>query len=131
MSIHISPIKTETYIAHKAMGDEKSPEARSAENPDKSPDKSPDKGSDKRAAVSSKVLVASLTALGAAALAFVVLKNKKKKDLPVSEIKKYATKNLTAEEKEKLIKELQAKTDNPYVKEEIRKLIENGEWDKL
>ena len=35
------------------------------------------------------------------------------------------------EEKEKLIKELQAKTDDPDVKAEIRKLVENGEWDKL
>ena len=32
---------------------------------------------------------------------------------------------------EKLIQELQSQTDNPEVKEEIRKLIENGEWDKL
>ena len=38
---------------------------------------------------------------------------------------------LTDEEKEKLIKELQAKTDDPDVKAEIRKLVENGEWDKL
>lgn len=38
---------------------------------------------------------------------------------------------MTAEEKEKLIKELQAKTDNPVTKDEIRKLIENGEWDNL
>ena len=34
-------------------------------------------------------------------------------------------------EKEKLIRELQAKTENPETKAEIRKLIESGEWDKL
>ena len=51
--------------------------------------------------------------------------------MPLSEIKKFTARNLSDEEKEKLIKELQAKTDDPDVKAEIRKLVENGEWDKL
>ena len=58
-------------------------------------------------------------------------KKNKKKSMPVSEIKKFTARNLSDEEKEKLIKELQAKTDDPDVKAEIRKLVENGEWDKL
>ena len=80
--------------------------------------------------VSSKALAVSLTALGLASLGLLAVKNKKK-SMPVSEIKKLTARNLSDEEKEKLIKELQAKTDDPDVKAEIRKLVENGEWDKL
>ena len=80
--------------------------------------------------VSSKALAVSLTALGVASLGLLAVKNKKK-SMPVSEIKKFTARNLSDEEKEKLIKELQAKTDDPDVKAEIRKLVENGEWDKL
>ena len=76
--------------------------------------------------VSSKALAVSLTALGVASLGLLALKNKKK-SMPVSEIKKFTARNLSDEEK----KELQAKTDDPDVKAEIRKLVENGEWDKL
>lgn len=113
MSIHITPIKTETYIP---------PTVKEEEEEERKPEEKP--------VISSKTLAVSLTALGVASLALLALKNKKK-STPMSEIKKFAGKNLSEEEKEKLIKELQTKTDNPDVKAEIRKLIENGEWDKL
>ena len=69
-----------------------------------------------------------------AAAAILAVRAKKKPT--IEQIKQMTGKNshianLTAEEKEKLIKELQAKTDDMDVKAEIRKLIENGEWDKL
>ena len=81
------------------------------------------------------VILSLLTAGGIVAAAILAIKNKKKPSIS-SEIKRITGKNplvenLTAEEKEKLIRELQTKTDNPEVKAEIRKLIENGEWDKL
>lgn len=84
--------------------------------------------------VSSKVVLGALAATGVTALAILAIKNKKKPN--TSKVEKIIgknpkTQNLTEIEKEKLIKELQAQTDNPEVKEEIRKLIENGEWDKL
>ena len=83
--------------------------------------------------ISPKAVFTFLAAAGAAAA---ILISAKKKKTPVEQIKKITGKNppvetLTTEEKEKLIKELQTKTDNPEVKAEIRKLIENGEWDKL
>lgn len=85
--------------------------------------------------VSSKVVLAVLGAAGITAAAVLAVKRKKKYSIQ-NEIKRitgknFQTQNLTPEEKEKLIKELQLKTDNPEVKAEIRKLIENGEWDKL
>lgn len=110
MSIHITPVKTETYIPSKVKDEESKPEEKPM--------------------VSSKALAVSLTALGLASLGLLAVKNKKK-SMPVAEIKKFTARNLSDEEKEKLIKELQAKTDDPDVKAEIRKLVENGEWDKL
>ncbi len=110
MSIHITPVKTETYIPSKVKDEERKPEEKPM--------------------VSSKALAVSLTALGVASLGLLAVKNKKK-SMPVSKIKKFTARNLSDEEKEKLIKELQAKTDDPDVKAEIRKLVENGEWDKL
>ena len=107
MSIHITPVKTETYIPSKVKDEERKPEEKPM--------------------VSSKALAVSLTALGLASLGLLAVK----KSMPVSEIKKFTARNLSDEEKEKLIKELQAKTDDPDVKAEIRKLVENGEWDKL
>ena len=107
MSIHITPVKTETYIPSKVKDEERKPEEKPMVS-----------------------LAVSLTALGVASLGLLALKNKKK-SMPVSEIKKFTARNLSDEEKEKLIKELQAKTDDPDVKAEIRKLVENGEWDKL
>lgn len=85
-----------------------------------------------------KKLLYSLAGLGVIALStFAFIKTRKKTLKPnVQEeikncIKKTNIKNLTEAEREKLIKELQAKTDNPDTKAEIRKLVENGEWDKL
>ena len=84
--------------------------------------------------VSSKVVLGALAATGVTALAILAIKNKKKPN--ISKVERIIGKNpntqtLTEIEKEKLIKELQSQTDNPEVKEAIRKLIENGEWDKL
>ncbi len=84
--------------------------------------------------VSPEAAIAALAAIGVTAAAILAVRAKKKPT--IEQIKQMTGKNshianLTAEEKEKLIKELQAKTDDMDVKAEIRKLIENGEWDKL
>ncbi len=97
--------------------------------------RSDNKKSDNKKEVSSKVVYSTLAAVGITALSIIALKKKGGKNNP-SDIKKIKgqtlkVKDMTAEEKEKLIKELQAKTDNPVTKDEIRKLIENGEWDNL
>ena len=89
----------------------------------------------KNKSISSKVVLSTLAAAGLATLAVICLKGKGKKNKP-SDIKSIASKspkvkNMTSEEKEKLIKDLQAKTDNPATKDEIRRLIESGEWDNL
>lgn len=84
--------------------------------------------------VSKKVVLTGLGALGAVGLGIMLAKGKfKKKPDDVKKIigKDPRVEKLTEEEKLKLIKELQAKTDNPDTKETIRKLVENGEWDKL
>lgn len=88
----------------------------------------------KKNLISPKIVMGTLAAVGATTLAVLAIKNKKKPNVgKVEQIigKNPKTQNLTEIEKEKLIKELQAQTDNQEVKEEIRKLIENGEWDKL
>ncbi len=118
MSTQIEPIKTNTYIP-KAQNKE----GKKEETKDKT--------------VSTKVVLASLAAVGITAAAILAIKNKKKTPPPIKdEIKRITGKNpkietLTEAEKEKLIKELQSQTDDPDVKAEIRRLIENGEWDKL
>lgn len=81
------------------------------------------------------VVLGGLVALGVAAAVVLALRNKKTKTdiVKVKElaVEKQKVKNMTDAEKEKLIRELQAKTENPETKAEIRKLIESGEWDKL
>ena len=82
---------------------------------------------------STKVLI-GLGAVGLTALGILAAKGKfKKKPKTVKDIigKDPKIEKLTKEEMEKLIKELQSKTDNPDTKAEIRKLVECGEWDKL
>lgn len=116
MPIKIQPAGTNVYIPASGRGEK-------------------DDGEKENKPVSPKVVLAVLGAAGVTAAAVLALKNKKKPSIQ-NEIKRITgknpqTQNLTPEEKEKLIKELQAKTDNPEVKAEIRKLIENGEWDKL
>lgn len=66
MSIHITPVKTETYIPSKVKDEERKPEEKPM--------------------VSSKALAVSLTALGVASLGLLAVKNKKK-SMPVSELK--------------------------------------------
>lgn len=85
-----------------------------------------------------KSLIYSLVGLGVIALGALAYKKYKKgkpEQILKKEIKENINKknlaNLTEAEKEKLIKELQTKTDNPDTKAVIRKLVENGEWDKL
>lgn len=79
-----------------------------------------------------KVVLGGLAALGAAGLAILLIKKGHKNNSAKQIIKdNLKNKPLSEEEKEKLIKELQAKTDNPDVKAEIRKLIENGDWENL
>ncbi len=116
MSMNIQPAGTNIYIP--ASGDGKK-----------------DNIQRENKTVSPKVVLAVLVAAGVTAAAVLAVKRKKKPSIQ-NEIKRITGKNpqiqnLTPEEKEKLIKELQAQTDNPEVKAEIRKLIENGEWDKL
>ena len=83
--------------------------------------------------LSSKVVLSGLALLGVTTLAIIKLKGKGSKGNDIKSLagKKIKVKGMTPEEKEKLIKELQSKTDNPATKEEIRKLIESGEWDNL
>lgn len=114
MSIEVLPVKTEDYAI---MSDGKKNNRK-----------------DKNNTVSPEVALAILAATGVATAAILAVRAKKKPT--IEQIKQMTGKNshianLTAEEKEKLIKELQAKTDDMDVKAEIRKLIENGEWDKL
>ena len=94
-----------------------------------------EKKTDKREiSSSSKVILSALALAGITTLAVVGLKTKKgvkKPDLKNLAKKSPKVKNMTQEEKEKFIKEMQAKTDNPNTKEEIRKLVESGEWDSL
>lgn len=102
-----------------------------------------------------KVVASGLCIAGAVALAVLISKGKFKKKPPAkppvkppenpsikkeqSEVKKVVkkvkdkieVKNLTEEEREKYIIELQAQTEDATVKAEIRRLIENGEWDNL
>lgn len=59
MSIHITPVKTETYIPSKVKDEERKPEEKPM--------------------VSSKALAVSLTALGVASLGLLAVKNKKEK----------------------------------------------------
>lgn len=94
---------------------------------------------------SEKYLTTGLAVLGITAAAILALKGKKgateKKGVKgakdtLEKAKEITGKNpkleqLTEEEKEKLIKKLQSKTTDEDVKAEIRKLVENGEWDKL
>lgn len=86
---------------------------------------------------SDKKLMYSLIGLGTIALGALAYKHFKKVPKNANtDIKKIIDKNikvkdLTEAEKEKLIKELQAKTDNPDTKTTIRKLIESGDWDNL
>ncbi len=113
MSIQIQPIGTEVLKMNPVSEEKTQKEKRN---------------------ISPKIVFSTLAAAGITTAAVLALKNKK--NLNINEIKKITgknpiTQNLTPEEKEKLIKELQAKTDNPEVKTEIRKLIENGEWDRL
>ena len=61
MSIHITPVKTETYIPSKVKDEERKPEEKPM--------------------VSSKALAVSLTALGVASLGLLAVKNKKKRTL--------------------------------------------------
>ena len=94
-----------------------------------------EKKSDEKKSVSTTKVLIGLGAAGAIALGILAAKGKFKKK-PTNNIKDIIGKDpkvekLTEEEKLKLIKELQAKTDNPDTKETIRKLVENGEWDKL
>ena len=80
-----------------------------------------------------KFVLGGLAALGVAGVVYLVLRKKKAASKAAKDIigVKPDLKNMTDAEKENLIKELQAKTDNPEVKEEIRKLVENGEWNNL
>ena len=87
---------------------------------------------------SDKLLMYSLAGIGIIALGILIAKGhlKSNKKAPIEDIKKNINNNikikdLSESEKEKLIKELQAKTDNPETKSLIRRLIENGEWDNL
>ena len=114
MSLQINPVNFKSSIPDRSV------------QPDKNQDK-PD--------INKKVLMGGLAALGVTALAITLLKKKKRlnnnqtaKDIIKENCK---TTNMSEEEKEKLIRKLQEKTDNPDVKEEIRKLVESGEWDKL
>ena len=97
------------------------------------PVKSPEKKDSGKKSISSKVVLSTLAAAGLVTLAAVCLKskNKKKPDIKKLTDKVIKVKDMTPEEKEKFIKELQAKTDNPNTKEEIRKLVESGQWDNL
>ena len=79
--------------------------------------------------VSSKVVLGALAATGVTALAILAIKNKKKPN--ISKVERIIGKNPNTQTLTEIEKELQSQTDNPEVKEEIRKLIENGEWDKL
>lgn len=84
--------------------------------------------------VDSKKILIGLGAAGVTVLGILAAKGKfKKKPKTIKDIigKDPKVEKLTKEEMEKLIKELQSKTDNPDTKEEIRKLVECGEWDKL
>ena len=84
--------------------------------------------------IDSQKLLIGLGAVGLTVLGILAAKGKfKKKPKSVKDIigKDPKVEKLTKEEMEKLIKELQAKTDNPDTKDEIRKLVECGEWDKL
>ena len=93
-----------------------------------------EKKPDEKKSVSTTKVLIGLGAAGAIALGILAAKGKfKKKPNNIKDIigKETKVEKLTEEEKLKLIKELQAKTDNPDTKETIRKLVENGEWDKL
>ena len=95
--------------------------------------KSAPKTEDKKSTTTSKVVLGGLAALGITAAVYLALRKKSSAANKVKGItgKDPKVEKLTDAEKEKLIKELQAKTDDPDVKAEIRKLVENGEWDKL
>ena len=93
-----------------------------------------EKKTDEKKSVSPTKVLIGLGAAGAIALGILAAKGKFKKN--PNNIKDIIGKDpkvdkLTEEEKLKLIKELQAKTDNPDTKETIKKLVESGEWDKL
>lgn len=93
-----------------------------------------EKKTDEKKSVSTTKVLIGLGAAGAIALGILAAKGKfKKKPNNIKDIigKDPKVDKLTEEEKLKLIKELQAKTDNPDTKETIKKLVENGEWDKL
>ena len=91
---------------------------------------------DKKEVSTPKIVLSALALAGITTLAIVKIKGKKSggkkpdlKNLAGKTTKK--VKDMTCEEKEKFIKDLQAKTNNPATKEEIRKLVESGEWDNL
>ena len=72
MSIHITPVKTETYIPSKVKDEERKPEEKPM--------------------VSSKALAVSLTALGVASLGLLAVKNKKKSTWILIKKSKYFSK---------------------------------------
>ncbi len=91
---------------------------------------------DKKEVSTPKIVLSALALAGITTLVIVKIKGKKTgskkpdlKNLAGKTMKK--VKDMTREEKEKFIKELQVKTDNSATKEEIRKLVESGEWDNL
>lgn len=115
MSISINPVQPKEYSTPLVL-----------EN------KTNKKSNDKKK-ISPKVILSTLALAGVTTFAIVKLKGKGKKNPDIKSLagKGIKVKDMTPEEKEKFIKELQAKTDNPSTKEEIRKLIESGEWDNL